>query len=145
MKYIQQIKRRKTTSLNWISQNIQIQRHRFEPEMNTNASGVFCNHEVKCTGLLNDGLNCWVFIVSAIDEWMPVEHWWNDIGMGKPRYVYRNLYFCHFFRPQISYRLTWKWTQGCAVWEYAIDDPTCSHFVALLGKRVKNAAITLTM
>lgn len=52
-------------------------KQRFQPGDEYKCQWSVCKHEVKCSRLYNDALNCYVFISSAIDERMRVENWWN--------------------------------------------------------------------
>ena len=44
--------------------------------------------------LFNDTLNCWNYIASVTDEWMYMEHSWNDRGQLK--YLEKSLSQCYF-------------------------------------------------
>jgi hypothetical protein len=48
------------------------------------------------SGLFNYAVNCKDHVVSAIDEWMSVEHWQNGNDGEKPNYPEKNLSQCHF-------------------------------------------------
>jgi hypothetical protein len=48
-----------------------------------------------CLSLLfNDAVSCYVDVASVVDEWMSMEHWWNDTERGKIKVPGDNLSQC---------------------------------------------------
>ena len=41
--------------------------------------------------LFNDAASCWYYIAPVMDEWMGMEHWWNDTDRGKLKYWEQNI------------------------------------------------------
>ena len=46
---------------------------------------------------------------SVVDEWMDMDHWWNDRERGEPRQFKRKFSHCNFYDHK-SHGLAWDWT-----------------------------------
>ena len=53
--------------------------------------------------LFNDTVSCQDYKAFMIDEWMNMEHWWNDMGTGKLKYWEKNLSHYHFIYSNLSW------------------------------------------
>jgi hypothetical protein len=47
--------------------------------------------------LFSDAVSFWDHVALMIEDWMNVEHWWNNTNRGKLKYSKKNLFHCHFF------------------------------------------------
>jgi len=46
--------------------------------------------------LFNDAINCQVYMMSVIDGWLSVGHWWNGTDRGTLEYWKKSLSQCYF-------------------------------------------------
>lgn len=53
--------------------------------------------------LFNDTVSCQDYKAFMIDEWMNMDHWWNDTGTGKLKYGEKTLSHCHFVYSNLSW------------------------------------------
>lgn len=53
--------------------------------------------------LFNGTVSCQDYKPFMKDEWMNMEHWWNDTGTGKLKYWEKNLSHCHFIYSNLSW------------------------------------------
>jgi len=68
------------------------------------------------SGLFNNAVKCWDYLVSVIDEWVKLEHWWSDTNWVKPIYSVRNLSQCQSILQKPS--MDWPWIESRTLqWE----------------------------
>ena len=61
---------------------------------------------------LRMSVNSNVTVVSVMDEWIIVEHWWSDTG--KPKYGKKNLSPCHYYYQKDKRAKIWNFeTKQC--------------------------------